>query len=67
MGDLMVMLQAAGPEDLIPSTWTFADLTGAIGAIAGSDMVKLPFFGLLALGLLITVASRLKRVVKSGR
>jgi hypothetical protein len=59
--------QTPTPSDIIPSTWTFADLTGAIAAIANLDVVKLTFFGLLALGILIVVAMRLKRLVKAGR
>lgn len=62
-----VVLQTLDASDLIPSTWAFADLTAAIGAIAGMDIVKYPFIGLLALSLLITVATRLKRTVKAGK
>jgi hypothetical protein len=55
------------PGDLIPSTWTFVDLTGAVASVAGLDIVKLPFFALLALSILILVASRLKRAIKAGK
>jgi hypothetical protein len=54
------------PSDIIPSTWTFVDLTGGIAAIAGLDLIKLTFFGLLALSVLVFVAMKIKRLVKAG-
>jgi hypothetical protein len=53
-------------SDIIPSTWAFSDLTGGIAAIANLDLVKLTFFGLLALSVLVFVAMKIKRLVKAG-
>lgn len=59
--------QTPGPGDIIPSTWAFSDLTGAMGAVASNELVKVTFFGLLGLSLLIVVATRLKRAIKAGK
>ena len=59
--------QTPAPSDIVPSTWTFSDLTGAIAAIAAVDLIQLTFFGLLGLAVLMMVARKVKGLVKSGR
>lgn len=63
----VLMQTAGGTANLIPTSWAFSDLTGAIGSIAGLDLVKLPFFGLVGFSILLIIARRLKGTVKAGR
>ena len=59
--------QTPGADDIVPTTWTFTDLTAAISAIAGLDIVKLTFLGLVALAILVFVARKVKSLVMAGR